>query len=233
MILLNPNKLAKLNIFNAEVMKNTNETVGIDEPTIIVRATIGSKEVEFIPAFTDYSMEQPKKKETLLKNADADKRMDVIFHFATPDVFWNEEVALFDRNGNAIAKNTPNIRIGLNNIGHVLFAKEHPEYEYFADIYLYLSNRAAAELLYSECPNFIGGYLWIERKTYIEPWPITPTTINGFQPPLFISRACYRHDGLGLDCKGCGRHHLFTLEQNGDYYEAIVDNCQTIIRKKK
>lgn len=111
MILLNPNKLAKLNIFNAEVMKNTNETVGIDEPTIIVRATIGSKEVEFIPAFTDYSMEQPKKKETLLKNADADKRMDVIFHFATPDVFWNEEVALFDRNGNAIAKNTPNVLV--------------------------------------------------------------------------------------------------------------------------
>lgn len=111
MILLNPNKLAKLNIFNAEVMKNTNETVGIDEPTIIVRATIGSKEVEFIPAFTDYSMEQPKKKETLLKNADADKRMDVIFHFATPDVFWNEEVALFDRNGNSIAKNTPNVLV--------------------------------------------------------------------------------------------------------------------------
>ncbi len=111
MILLNPNKLAKLNIFNAEVMKNTNETVGIDEPTIIVHATIGSKEVEFIPAFTDYSMEQPKKKETLLKNADADKRMDVIFHFATPDVFWNEEVALFDRNGNVIAKNTPNVLV--------------------------------------------------------------------------------------------------------------------------
>ena len=111
MILLNSNKLANLNIFNAEAMKKTNETVGTDKPTITVRATIGSKEVEFIPAFTNYNMEQPKKKETLLKNADADKRMEVIFHFATPDIFWNEEVVLFDRNGNAIAKNTPNVLV--------------------------------------------------------------------------------------------------------------------------
>lgn len=111
MILLNSNKLANLNIFNAEAMKKTNETVGTDEPTITVRATIGSKEVEFIPAFTNYNMEQPKKKETLLKNADADKRMEVIFHFATPEVFWNEGLNLFDRNGNAIPKDTPNVLV--------------------------------------------------------------------------------------------------------------------------
>lgn len=111
MILLNSNKLAKLNIFNAEAMKKTNETVGTDEPTITVRATIGSKEVEFIPAFTDYNMEQPKKKDALLKNTDADKRMEVIFHFATPEVFWNEGVNLFDRNGNAIPKDTPNVLV--------------------------------------------------------------------------------------------------------------------------
>ena len=104
-------ELAKLNIFNAEAMKKTNENVGADEPTITVRATIGGAEVEFIPAFTDYSMEHPKKKDALLKNTVADKRMDVIFHFATPDVFWNEGVNLFDRNGKTISKDTPNVLV--------------------------------------------------------------------------------------------------------------------------
>ena len=50
-------------------------------------------------------------KESLLKNTDADKRMDVIFHFATPEVFWNENITLFDRNGKAISKGTPNVLV--------------------------------------------------------------------------------------------------------------------------
>ena len=105
------NNIAELNIFNFEVMNNTKEIIGTDELPTTVRATIGDKEVEFTPAFTDYSMEQPKKKESLLKNTDADKRMDVIFHFATPEIFWNEGVSLFDRNGKAISKDTPNVLV--------------------------------------------------------------------------------------------------------------------------
>ena len=71
------------NIINNQVMNQTNEFMTIDELPTKVRANIGGTEVEIIPAFTDYSMEQPKKKDSLLKNTDADKRMDVIFHFAT------------------------------------------------------------------------------------------------------------------------------------------------------
>ena len=67
----------------------------------------------------------------------------------------------------------------------------------------------------------------------MDPWPVMPTPVVGFEPPLFISRSCYRHDGLGMDCASCPRHHRFELEQNGEYYEAIIDNCQTIIRKRK
>lgn len=109
-------ELAKLNIFNAEAMKKTNENVGADEPTITVRATIGGAEVEFIPAFTDYSMEHPKKKDALLKNAEADKRMEVIFHFATPEVFWNEGVTLYDRSGKSISKDTPNVLVACDMV---------------------------------------------------------------------------------------------------------------------
>ena len=91
--------------------KKTNEVVGTEELPTTVLAIIGDTEVEFTPAFTDYSMEQPKKKDALLKNAEADKRMDVIFHFATPEVFWNEGVTLYDRSGKSISKDTPNVLV--------------------------------------------------------------------------------------------------------------------------
>ena len=99
------------NIINNQVINETNEIITIDELPTKVRAIIDGKEVEITLAFTDYSMEQPKKKESLLKNTDADKRMDVIFHFATPDVFWNEGITLFDRNDKAISKGTPNVLV--------------------------------------------------------------------------------------------------------------------------
>lgn len=79
--------------------------------------------------------------------------------------------------------------IGMNNIADIRFAKEHPEFSYFADIYLYLSNREAAALIKEQITDLIGGYLWIERDSYEKPWPFTPTIAENFQPPLFISRA--------------------------------------------
>lgn len=103
--------LVELNIVNTNVMNETIEVMGIDELPTKVRANIEGTEVEVVVAFTDYSMEQPKKKESLLKNTDAEKRMDVIFHFATPEVFWNEGITLFDRNGNAIPKGRTNVLV--------------------------------------------------------------------------------------------------------------------------
>ena len=108
---LNFNLLSKKNILNEEVMNTTSEIMGIDDLPTKVRAIIDGKEVELIPVFTDYSMEQPNKRDSLLKNTDVDKRMDVIFHFATPEVFWNEGITLFDRNGNPISKETSNVLV--------------------------------------------------------------------------------------------------------------------------
>ena len=76
-----------------------------------VKALVGGKEQEIIPAFTNYSMEQPKKKEDLLNMVDKDKMLDVIFHFADPKVFWKEGHDLFDRNGQHIKKDTPNVYV--------------------------------------------------------------------------------------------------------------------------
>ena len=128
-------------------------------------------------------------------------------------------------------KTLANPIIGLNNAGDILFMKKHPEYRAFADIYMYLPNREAALLLKEEVPSLVGGYLWVERESYEEPWPFTPTIASDYHPPLFISRSCYRHDGLGLDCKGCTRHHTFRAEQNGRNYTVFVDNCNTIVKE--
>lgn len=103
--------LVELNIVNTNVMNEIIEVMSVDELPTKVRANIDGTEVEVVVAFTDYSMEQPKKKDSLMKNTDADKRMDVIFHFATPDVFWNEGITLFDRNGKAISKGTSNVLV--------------------------------------------------------------------------------------------------------------------------
>ena len=107
------NEIADFIMFDFKAMeeRRSKEVVTTDELPTTVRATIGDTEVEFTPAFTDYSMEQPKKKDALLKNAEAEKRMEVIFHFATPEVFWNEGVILYDRNGEVISKDTPNVLV--------------------------------------------------------------------------------------------------------------------------
>ena len=138
---------------------------------------------------------------------------------------WDEVVAN--------ASKHDNVRIGMNNIADMLFAKAHPEYEFFADIYLYVPNREAAKLLCDNIPNFIGGYLWMERASYEEPWPFRPAIVNDFAPPLFISRACIRHDGFGENCSTCpGRNGQYRLEQNGKHYLASFHNCMTIVTER-
>ncbi len=151
-------------------------------------------------------------------------------YYTLPPVAYNE-TELYEELYERI-RDKKNVRIGLNNISQLAFAREHKEFEYFADIYLYLSNRESAKLISDNIPSLIGGYLWLERNTYNNPWPFTPTIVKGFTPPLFISRACYRHDGRGLDCKGCKRHYSFKLSQNSNNYIAYVDNCQTILVKE-
>lgn len=108
------NDAASIEQFNKVAMQDESdcgcppdEAGNITKSTITVRAIINGQEMTIIPAFTDYSMEQPKKKEKLLELTDANKRLDVIFHFAEPEVFRKEGIALFDRNGEVIPEGTP------------------------------------------------------------------------------------------------------------------------------
>ena len=107
---INLEQLKRLNfIIENAAMPARGTILGVDDLPTKVSIMLESKVLEIIPAFTDYNMEQPKKKEKLMEQSDAGKRLDVIFHFATPQTFWEEGYTLFDRNGNEIPKDTPNV----------------------------------------------------------------------------------------------------------------------------
>ena len=120
-----------------------------------------------------------------------------------------------------IAEN-PKLIIGLNNIAQVLWAKKHPELQFFADVFLYTQNTLAFESLRSQLPNLIGSYE-LDRGTVFN------YTGDDYTPPVFISRVCLRHNGLNLPCIGCTRNNTFHLQQNGKHYKAVCRNCITIV----
>ena len=121
------------------------------------------------------------------------------------------------------------IIVGLNNIAQVYWAKNwvkknalSRKTRFFADVFLYTENSTAFESLKEELPNLIGSYELDDD---------TPFNYTGsdYEPPVFISRVCLRHNGLGMDCKNCTRNNIFHLQQNGNSYEAICRNCITVV----
>ncbi len=158
------------------------------------------------------------------------KQIDGRMYFTFPPVTFNEEKTFSDML--SAVSGLENVTIGLNNISQVRFAKSHPEFTYFADIYLYLSNRYALSLLIEEVPSLKAGYLWFERSEYSSPWPFEPT-VTDYEPPYFISRTCYRHDALHLDCNGCTQHEDYILSQNGERFTLKVRNCLTVMTRSE
>ena len=123
----------------------------------------------------------------------------------------------------------PSVIVGLNNIAQVRwvagYLKSHPDFKAFADVFLYTENTLAYDSLKEELPCLIGSYE-LDRDT---PFNYTGDT---YTPPVFISRVCMRHNGLGLSCGGCGRNNTFHLEQNGKHYKALCKDCITIVTKE-
>jgi Collagenase and related proteases len=154
--------------------------------------------------------------------------IDGYTYFTLPPVHFDEEKLY--REIEEKTKGIENVRIGLNNIAQIVFAKAHPEHEYFIDVYLFLSNRYSAEFFKEELgSSLIGGYLYVEFDSYSEPWPFTPTISNGLHLPLFISRSCFRHDSRGLSCAGCPEKGEWYIEQRGVRHKVLVRNCLTLV----
>jgi len=158
------------------------------------------------------------------------KRIDGRTYFSFPPITFTEEKT-FEEMLKAV-KGHENVTIGLNNIAQVRFAKSHPEFDYFIDIFLYLSNRYAALSLLDEIPGLVGGYLWFERSTKEGQWPFEPT-VTDYEPPVFISRTCYRHDAMGLPCTGCSMKEDFSILQAPDTFSVKVRNCITVVERNR
>ena len=157
---------------------------------------------------------------SLLGLWDKPVQFDGVTYLPLSPVMFDEEKYL--QKLSAIAAESPGTVFGLNNIAQVLWAKKHPGLQFFADVFLYTQNTPAFESLKKEIPSLIGSY---------EPDRSTPFTYTGedYTPPLFISRVCMRHNGLGLPCKGCSRDNTFRLEQNGKRYKAVCKDCITVV----
>ncbi len=144
----------------------------------------------------------------------------------------------------------PVIRVGLNNVGHLLWAQKHSEFEYFADYYLYCANSRALGLLQSNLELVSSAYYWLEdtdQSIYFDQDTVFPVGAD-FSPPLFISRSCFRRDSLGITegcinrafCeapavdssskKTCTRYpDSYSLYQTGKNYTVYVKNCITYL----
>lgn len=155
--------------------------------------------------------------------------IDGYTYYTLSPITFDEE-GFFEELEDKLKKKTKN-RIGLNNISQLDFAVKHKEYEYFIDIYLFLTNRYSA-VFFKEIlkETLIGGYLYPEFQEYEKPWPFTPTPVDDFKLPLFISRACFMHDSLKKSCTGCNKKGEFKIFQNKTEYKVLVDNCITIVK---
>ena len=128
-----------------------------------------------------------------------------------------QEEKYFEKLDN-IVEEVPDISIGINNVAQITWAKQHPEIRVFADIFLYTANTWAYEAIKAQLPNLTGSY---EKHL--------GNLDEAFKIPLFISRVCARHHGMGLSCAGCTKNNTYKISQNGKHYDVICKDCITIV----
>ena len=106
------NSVKNQNAAVAANVEQANEQTCCPKAKATVLAIIEGEEREITLARTIYSMETLKKgQEKMLEAVDASKLLDEIFHFATPEIFWQAGIALYDMNGDEIAEGTENVLI--------------------------------------------------------------------------------------------------------------------------
>ena len=159
--------------------------------------------------------------------------VDNLLYLPLPPVTFDEAATLgaLER---IVKTHGSRLRIGLNNVAHLGWARSHAEAACFADVYLYPSNRESAMVLLRSVPSLIGMYQWVERETSdMSGWPIQASAIGpDFTLPLFVSRNCFRYDSMGLPCEGCPRHGTWHVNQTGKRYRVDVRECVTIVSEK-
>jgi hypothetical protein len=83
-----------------------------------VIAVIDGEEREITLARTMYSMDKLKpSQEKLLEAVDKTKLLDEIFHFATPEIFRQEDIKLYDMEGKVIPEDAENVLVPVETSG--------------------------------------------------------------------------------------------------------------------
>ena len=107
-------KMANMaNTFEATEVAITNEAEAqpcCPKAKTAVIAVIDGEEKEITLARTIYSMDELKKnQEKLLEAVDRSKLLDQLFHLATPEIFWQAGITLYDQNGEEITEGTKDV----------------------------------------------------------------------------------------------------------------------------
>jgi hypothetical protein len=101
------------NTFEATEVAITNEAEAqpcCPKAKTAVIAVIDGEEKEITLARTIYSMDELKKnQEKLLEAVDRSKLLDQLFHLATPEIFWQAGITLYDQNGEEITEGTKDV----------------------------------------------------------------------------------------------------------------------------
>ncbi len=132
------------------------------------------------------------------------------------------------------------IIVGISNIGQIPWYERQEGLNCFIDYHLYCANSHTIKLLTENLHDCIGAYYWIEddRRPVAsgsDDWGIPLYYIDKeFNPPIFITRTCFRKDSLGKSCSDCKiRSYEYELEQTGRDYQVIVKDCMTYVYVKR
>jgi hypothetical protein len=158
------------------------------------------------------------------------------------------EKAVLDRASSELAAGR-RLMVGVDALHHIPLAEKlcglEPEAEhlsFFGDIHLYAASRRAEAAWRAFLPRLAFVYPYLEEEALkaarpsssggeFSDGPVGAAIGDGFEPPLFISRACFkRHHLSGGNCpQDCNRKHLELLSDRERRYTLVVDDCVTML----
>ncbi len=133
--------------------------------------------------------------------------------------------------------------VGLSNVSHLEWVKTlspHANVFFFTDFFVYCANSAAFAFFLKAVPRLAFQYYWIEgddegfgNLSAAIPDSIRDSLVRageGFNPPLFTSRACFKAHCISEGCtKGCDRRAEIRLSQNKRRFTAVVRDCLSFL----
>ncbi len=164
-----------------------------------------------------------------------------IFLPLSPVQFLKDSFSMIDERISQLKNTHPEkqIIVGISNIGQIPWYEQQEGLSCFIDYYLYCVNSQAIQLIADNLHDCIGAFYWIEDDQRPIPsgsheWGIPLYYIDeDFDPPIFITRTCFRKDSLSKSCSDCKiRSYEYELKQTGRDYQVIVKDCMSYVYVK-